>query len=188
MSILSYKPLFRPDLVPESQSIIIRPEPNPDPIPNLPTEPTGSNCCGVIYNRINDKVVNSDSANLLNGIYVSENTNPIPNSLTTMNVLNLKRYSSGIVNNLVITDSKLSLPNDVFIYFWLYVIYTNSFVKPITILTKGSSTSYGEYTLQILPNRTLSFYYTLNGTMNKISSFSQIPERSLIFISIIKKK
>jgi hypothetical protein len=190
MSILSYKPVFLPPnnnagIMP--QGIVVIPDINPDPTPNVPVEPNGSNCCGVIYNRINDKIVSSESANLLNGIYVSENTNPIPDTLTTMNVLNLKRYSSGTVNNLAITDNKLSLTNEVYIYFWLYVIYTNSFVKPITILTKGSSTSYGEYTIQILPNRTLSFYYTLNGTMNKISSFSQIPERSLTFISIIKK-
>jgi len=190
MSILSYKPIFLPTnnnvgIMP--QGIVVIPDINPDPIPNMPVEPNGSSCCGVIYNRINDKVVNSESANLLNGIYVSENTNPIPDTLTTMNVLNLKRYSSGTVNNLVIADNKLSLTNEVYIYFWLYVIYTNSFVKPITILTKGSSTSYGEYTIQILPNRTLSFYYTLNGAMNVIRSFSQIPERSLLFISIIKK-
>jgi hypothetical protein len=190
MSILSYKPISlnlsnNPGII--HQDVITIPIDNPEPIPNMPIEPNGSNCCGVIYNRINGKLVSSESANLLNGIYVSENTNPIPDTLATMNVLNLKRYSSGTVNNLVINDNKLSLTNEVYIYFWLYVIYTNSFVKPITILTKGSSTSYGEYTLQILPNRTLSFYYTLNGTMNKISSFSQIPERSLIFISIIKK-
>ena len=190
MSILSHKPIFlQPNNGIMPQGIIVIPNINPDPpTPIMPTTTTNdNNISGVIYNRINNSIISSDTANLLNGLYVSENTNSIPDSLTAMNLLNLKRYSSGIVNNLTINDNKLSLTTELYIYFWIYVIYSNSFVKPITVLTKGSITSYGEYTIQILPNRTLSFYYTLNGVMNVVRSVSQIPERSLIFISIIKK-
>lgn len=196
MSTLTYKPAFiqllndTNNILPQGIIVlpnVIPPDPPVPPTPVYPLININNQCCGTIYNKVSNKVVNSNTADLLNGLYVSENTVSIPQNLTSINLLNLKRYASGTTTNLAINDNKLSLTTDVYIYFWLYVIYSDSFVKPITILTKGSNNSYGEYTIQILPNRTLSFYYTLNGTMNVVRSNSIIPERSLIYISIIKK-
>ena len=195
MTILSNRPGFIPNPQPIAlQGMQIIPTPEP-PVPPPPPPPTPviqintviNDCSGVIYNKINNKVVNSTTANLLNGIYVSNNKNSIPQNLTSVSLLNIKRYCSGTTKNLAITDPKLSLTTDVYIYFWIYVIYSDSMVKPITILTRGSNTSYGEYTVQILPNRTLAFYYTYNGNMTVVRSNLSIQERSLIFVSIIKR-
>jgi hypothetical protein len=192
MSILSYKPSFSlsQSIAPQGISLqgfqpnITPPTP---PTPVVPINTVINDCCGVIYNKVKNKIVNSTTANLLNGIYVSNNKNAIPQNLTSVNLLNIKRYCSGTTKNLAINDTKLSLTTDLNIYFWVYVIYSNSMVKPITILTRGSSSSYGEYTVQILPNKTLAFYYTYNGNMTVVRSNLSIPERSLIFVSILKK-
>jgi hypothetical protein len=194
MSILSFRPvvLSQPIQTIQPMGMVILPNivPPDPPIPPLPpVNPINSSIndtSGVIYNKVSNKIVDNINGNLLNGMYVSKNTNIIPQNLTTQNILNINRYSSGTTVNLGITDNTLSITNNLNIYFWIYVIYNGNLTKPITILTKGSNNSYGEYTVQILPNKLLSFYYTNNGIMHNLRSVNIIQERTLIFVSIIK--
>lgn len=173
------------------QGIMVLPNVVP-PVPPLPPNPpinpingTINDTSGVIYNKVSNKIIDS-SANLLNGLYVSKNINSIPQNLTVQNILNINRFTSGTTSNLGITDSSLSLSTNVNIYFWIYVIYNGNLTRPMTILTKGNNQTYGEYTVQILPNRLLSFFYTNNGVMYNLRSVSTIQERTLTLVSIIK--
>jgi len=162
----------------------------PAPVPPNPVPATislsGHDSSSVVYNKIEKEVINTETAILLNRQFVSQNTNSIPDSLTSQNVLNIKRYASGTTTDLSFTGNKLSLITDVYIYFWVYVIYTN-YTKPITILTKGTGNNFGEYTVQILPNKTVSFLFSVNNTMYSIKTNTIIPERTPVFVSIIKK-
>jgi len=183
-SMMSYRLGWAPDNPPQPNGFVpVPPVPNPVPNPNI-TNNTGQ-CYAIVYNKIENQVIDLSTANLLNGPYVSKNTNPIPESLTVQNLLNVVRYASGTTQNLSITDNNLALTTNVNIYFWVYVNYSN-FVKPITILTKGKGNDFGEYTVQIMPNKLLSFLYTFNNTMNSIRSTSIIPEKTPVFVSIIK--
>jgi len=194
MSILSYKRTFinlQPQPAPMPGTIIDLPN-VPPPVPPIPPNPpinpingTLNDTSGVIYNKISNKIIDNTS-NLLNGLYVTKNINTIPENLITQNILNINRFTSGTINNLAITDSGVSLTTNINIYFWVYVIYNGNLTRPMTILTKGNSQNYGEYTIQILPNRLLSFFYTNNGVMYNLRSVSTIQERTLTLVSIIK--
>ena len=194
MSILSYKPgivVVPPQPQQPQQGIIVLPNvipPVPPMPPGPPINPINSylnDTTSVIYNKVSNKIVDN-SANLLNGIYVSKNMNSIPVNFTTQNILNINRFVSGTTTNLAITDSSLSLTTNINIFFWVYVVYNGNLTRPMTIITKGSNEQFGEYTVQILPNRLLSFSYTNNGIMYNLRSVSSIQERTLTFVSIIK--
>lgn len=187
-SIIGYKPGgWAPDFPPQPQPYGFQGgfQPVPNPVPTASIVNNTGQCYTIVYNKIENQVIDLSTANVLNGPYVSKNTNPIPESLTVQNLLNVGRYASGTTQNLAITDNNLSLTTSVNIYFWVYVNYTN-YVKPITILTKGKGNDFGEYTVQILPNKLLSFLFTFNNTMNSIRTNSIIPEKTPVFVSIIK--
>jgi len=172
-----------------SQAIIIIPNSNVTPVPpNVnSTNANGSGCCNeVVYEIITGKIL--EDPNYLNGTYVSQNQNPIPDQLISQNVLNLPRYASGIQTGLTISnESKLSIVNNLNIYFWVYPIYTGSLTKPITLCTKGNLTSFGEYTCQIATDKKLQFSFTASNGQNVIlKSARQIAEKVLTFVSIIK--
>jgi len=174
------------------QNIVILPNVVP-PVPPFPPGPpinpinsTINDTTGVIYNKIANKIVNIDTANLLNGIYVSKNTNSIPLNFTAQNILNINRYVSGTSQNLAINDNALAITTNLNIYFWLYIVYNGNLTRPVTILTKGTNSSFGEFTVQILPSRVLSFFYTNNGIMYTLRSQAAVPEHTLIYVSIIK--
>jgi len=168
------------------QGFGFQPAPNPpNPVPATISGASGHDN-SVVYNKIEKEVINPATAILLKGQFVSQNTNSIPDSLTSQNVLNLKRYASGTTVDLSFTGDKFSLTTDVYLYFWVYVIYTN-YTKPITLLTKGKGNDFGEYTVQILPNKTISFLFSFNNTMYSVKTNSIIPERTPVFVSIIKK-
>jgi len=80
----------------------------------------------------------------------------------------------------------LAITTNLNIYFWLYIVYNGNLTRPVTILTKGTNSSFGEFTIQILPSRVLSFFYTNNGIMYTLRSQSAVPEHTLIYVSIIK--
>lgn len=177
---------------PMPQNIVILPNVVP-PVPPIPPSPpinpinsTINDTTGVIYNKVDNKIVTIETANLLNGIYVSKNTNSIPLNFTAQNILNINRYVSGTTRNLAINDNALAITTNLNIYFWLYIVYNGNLTRPVTILTKGTNSSFGEFTIQILPSRVLSFFYTNNGIMYTLRSQSAVPEHTLIYVSIIK--
>jgi len=94
---------------PMPQNIVILPNVVP-PVPPIPPSPpinpinsTINDTTGVIYNKVDNKIVTIETANLLNGIYVSKNTNSIPLNFTAQNILNINRYVSGTTRNLAKT-------------------------------------------------------------------------------------
>ena len=191
MSVISYRPVVvSGNIDHDLRAIIIIPNTDP-PVPPVPPIPTfssggGGSCCNEpVYDIINGRIL--EGAKLLNGTYVSKNQNPPPNLLDSLNILSLERYASGTQSSISVLDNKLAIVGSLNILFWMYPLTTTSLNKPISIFTKGSLNSFGEYTCQIATDRRLQFSYTYSNGLNfTMKTIQQILEKTLTFVSIVK--
>ena len=138
------------------------------------------------YNEIDNRSSISPNSLFLNGVYVTKNTNPLPNSILNNTKFICTRYSSAIKKGIIFQDIKFELKTYLFISFWIYPIYNTQNLKPMCILTKGDSQSYGDYTILLGTDNRLLFGYTVNGLNVVLKTNSVINEKTMTFVSIIK--
>lgn len=146
----------------------------------------GSSSVLIKYNEINNRSCESSNSSFLNGNYVTKNINPLP--LSMLNTINFicPRYSSSIKKGIIYQDINIILKKYIFISFWIYPIYSSQNLKPISILTKSDSGSYGDYTIQLGTDKKILFGYTVNGLNTVLKTNSIIKEKTLTFVAIIK--
>ena len=155
----------------------------------LPTSVSINNSDAIIINKYierQNRSIDDNNSQLLNGVYVSKNRNALPLSILNTTNFFCARYSSSIANGVVFQNNNLSLNSNLFINFWIYPIYSAQILKPICILTKGDNKSFGEYTILISVDKKLQFAFTSNGISTILKTNNIINEKKLTFISIIK--
>jgi hypothetical protein len=146
----------------------------------------GNSSLLIKYNEINNRSSESSNSSFLNGVYVTKNSNPLPLSMLNTTNFVCSRYSSSIKNGIIYQDIKVSFKTYMFISFWIYPIYSSQNLKPMSIITKSDSNSYGDYTIQLGTDNRLLFGYTVNGLNVVLKTNSVINEKTLTFVAIIK--
>jgi len=137
--------------------------------------------------RQNHSLVSDPSKTvLLNGYYATINERPLPDALTMDALYFMERTVANNIHGIqAINDSRIqtAFSQNYAVHMWVYPIFnTASLTKPITLLTKGNATTYGEITLQILPDRRILF-----GTSNAtLRSNNSIPEKKRTLVSAIR--
>lgn len=128
-----------------------------------------------------------------NGIYVSENKNKIDNLNKLENVLFLERYVGENIQYLNLNDAKnircdkCQLINSFTISMWIFPLFEESRLYPISILAKSNDTTLGEINLSITVDNRLCFYYEYNDNkICTIKSKSKITIKAFTFIIISK--
>jgi hypothetical protein len=138
------------------------------------------------YIEISNRSSEASNSLLLDGVFVTKNRNPLPLSILNTTNFYCSRYSSAISKGIVFQNNNLSLNSNLFINFWIYPIYSVQILKPISILTKGDSKSFGEYTVQITVDKKLQFGFSANGINTVLKTNNIIHEKKLTFVSIVK--
>lgn len=183
MNIIKDKDLF--DL-PNSISINTKDILNKNLVPSDFVNNHANSSVLIKYNEITSRSSESSNSSFLNGVYVTKNINPVPLSMLNTTNFICTRYSSSIKNGLIYQDIKVSLKTYIFISFWIYPIYNTQNLKPMSIITKASNQSYGDYTIQLGTDNRLLFAYTVNGLNIVLKTNSIINEKTLTFVAIIK--